>query len=44
MRTKGLSFKQSLELTRAKRNIVNPNYGFQNELSKYELTLRKGLK
>ena len=44
MRTKNIGFKQCLELIRSKRPIVNPNYGFQNELSKYEVALKKGSK
>ena len=30
MREKGYGFKQSLQMVKAKRPIVNPNYGFQN--------------
>jgi hypothetical protein len=28
-------------MVRAKRSIINPNYGFQNELKKYEIKLKK---
>ena len=41
MRDKGYSFKHSLQLVRSRRPIVNPNYGFQDELTKYEKTLQK---
>lgn len=36
-----MSFQDGLGYVRSKRSVVNPNYGFQNELKKYELELRK---
>lgn len=36
-----MGFKQSLDYVRSKRNIVCPNYGFQNELKRLELNLKK---
>ena len=39
-----MSFKQALEYVRSKRAVVCPNYGFQNELKKYETTLKKSAK
>ena len=36
-----MSFQHGLGYVRSKRSVVNPNYGFQNELKKYELELRK---
>ena len=38
-----MTFKQALEYVRSKRAVVCPNYGFQNELKKYEQTIKKGL-
>ena len=28
-------------MVKGKRYVANPNYGFQDELAKYEITLRK---
>lgn len=42
MREKGFSFQQGLGYVRARRGIVNPNYGFQTELSRYDQQLKKG--
>ena len=39
-----MSFKQALEYVRSKRAVVCPNYGFQNELKKYETILKKSAK
>ena len=36
-----MSFQHALGYVRSKRSVVCPNYGFQNELKKYELQLRK---
>ena len=36
-----MSFKQGLDYIRTKRSFVNPNEGFQRELKRYELTLKK---
>jgi hypothetical protein len=41
MRKEGMSFKQALDYVRNKRSIICPNYGFQNELKRFELTLKK---
>lgn len=41
MRGENMGFKQSLDYVRSKRNIVCPNYGFQNELKRLELNLKK---
>jgi hypothetical protein len=41
MREKGYSFAQSFQSVKKKRPIVNPNYGFQSELAKYEIALKK---
>ena len=41
MRSLNMSFQHALGYVRSKRSVVNPNYGFQNELSKYELALKK---
>ena len=38
-----MSFKQALEYVRNKRSVVCPNYGFQNELKRYQLTLKQGI-
>jgi hypothetical protein len=35
MRIEDYTFNQALDIVRAKRSIVNPNYGFQAELKKY---------
>lgn len=40
MREKNYTFKKALQFIKAKRKIANPNYGFQNELSQYEIFLR----
>ena len=44
MREKGYSLSEGIKEIRKKRSIVNPNYGFQNELSRYEMFLRKKFK
>lgn len=36
-----MTFKNAMEYVRNKRSIICPNYGFQNELKRYELTLKK---
>jgi hypothetical protein len=36
-----MGFKQALDYVRAKRSIICPNYGFQNELKRYETQLKK---
>ena len=36
-----MAFKQGLDYVRSKRSIVCPNEGFQRELKRYELTLKK---
>ena len=41
MRGENMGFKQSLDYVRSKRNVVCPNYGFQNELKRLELNLKK---
>lgn len=41
MRSEGMSFKQAMDYVRSKRAIICPNYGFQNELKRYELALKK---
>lgn len=38
-----MSFKQSLEYVRSKRSIICPNEGFQRQLKRYELTLKRSL-
>ena len=43
MKTEGYSFTQALELVRSRRSIINPNFGFQNELKKYDLKLKKNI-
>lgn len=34
MREKSFSLQQGIMYVRSKRPIINPNYGFQNELSR----------
>jgi hypothetical protein len=41
MTEKGQSFKQAFSIVKARRPIVNPNYGFQEELAKYDKVLKK---
>ena len=41
MKEKGYSFKSGLQLVKSKRKVANPNYGFQDELTRYELFLKK---
>ena len=41
MRGEGMAFKQGLDYVRSKRSIVCPNDGFQRELKRYELTVKK---
>jgi hypothetical protein len=41
MRAERMGFKQAFDYVRSKRTIVCPNDGFQRELKKYELTLKK---
>lgn len=41
MRAEGMSFQQALGYVRSKRAIICPNYGFQNQLKRYELALKK---
>jgi len=36
-----MNFKHAMDYVRNKRSIICPNYGFQNELKRYELTLKK---
>ena len=43
MREKGFTLKQGIEYVRKKRPIVNPNYGFQSELSRLEDRIKKGM-
>ena len=33
---------QGIGYVRSRRPIINPNYGFQTELSRYEQQLKKG--
>ena len=39
-----MTFLNALAYVRSKRSIVNPNYGFQNELKKFEINLKKNKK
>jgi hypothetical protein len=41
MKEKSFNLNQAMQLVRSKRSIVNPNYGFQNELSRLEQQLKK---
>jgi hypothetical protein len=41
MRAEGMSFKQAMDYVRAKRSVICPNYGFQNELKRLETQLKK---
>jgi hypothetical protein len=41
MRAENMSFQQALGYVRSKRAIICPNYGFQNELKRYETFLKK---
>jgi hypothetical protein len=41
MRQEGMSFKQAMDYVRGKRSVICPNYGFQSELKRYELVLKK---
>ena len=41
MRAEAMSFQQALTYVRNKRSIICPNYGFQNELKRYEVVLKK---
>lgn len=41
MRADNMSFQQALGYVRSKRAIICPNYGFQNELKRYETVLKK---
>ena len=41
MRAENMSFQQALGYVSSKRSIVCPNYGFQNELKRYETVLKK---
>jgi hypothetical protein len=43
MREKSFTLQQGIQYVRSKRPIINPNYGFQSELSRFEMQLRKGL-
>lgn len=43
MRAEGMTFKQAIDFVRSKRSIIYPNDGFQKELKRYELTLKKSL-
>ena len=36
-----MSFKQAMDYVRSKRSVICPNYGFQNQLKRYELILKK---
>ena len=36
-----MTFKQALDHVRSKRPIVCPNDGFQKELKRYEVTIKK---
>lgn len=42
MREKGFTMSQGIQYVRSRRPIINPNYGFQNELTRYEQQLKKG--
>lgn len=42
MKEKGFTLQQGTQYVRSRRPIINPNYGFQNELSKLEMQLKKG--
>lgn len=44
MRAAGMGFKQAMDYVKAKRAIICPNFGFQNELRMYELTLKSNMK
>jgi hypothetical protein len=41
MRGEGMSFKQAMDYVRSKRSIIYPNEGFQKELKRYELAVKK---
>ncbi len=41
MRAEAMGFQQALTYVRNKRSIICPNYGFQNELKRYETALKK---
>ncbi len=42
MKEKGFSLQQGINYVRSRRPIINPNYGFQTELSRLEQNLKKG--
>lgn len=37
-----MTFKHAIDYVRNKRSIICPNHGFQNELRRFEMTLKKG--
>jgi len=41
MRAEGMTFKQAIDYVRSKRSIICPNEGFQKELKRYEITVKK---
>jgi hypothetical protein len=41
MRAEGMALKQAMDYVRAKRSVICPNYGFQNELKRLEMQLKK---
>lgn len=41
MRGEGMGFKQGLDYVRSKRAIICPNEGFQKELKRFELYVKK---
>ena len=43
MKEKGYGLQQAIGIVRSRRPIINPNYGFQTELSRLEQNLKKGL-
>jgi hypothetical protein len=42
MKEKGFGLQQAINHVRTRRSIINPNYGFQAELSRLEQNLKKG--
>lgn len=41
MRAQGMTFQQAMDYVRSKRSIICPNEGFQKELKRYEITVKK---
>ncbi len=37
-----MTFNHAMDYVRLKRSIICPNYGFQSELKRYDMALRKG--